>query len=281
MTEDPAGDLLAQVRAKYPDRFRTDANPPNIYWFFLNHSIKPFSSLEVRRAVNYAIDSRALQRVFGGLLQPTCNFLPPAYAGFGYRRIDPCPYGDPAGPGDVAKARRLVDASGHKGEQVTVWGFSSDPVPQATEYLRDVLTRIGFKAKTRIVEQKVYFATVGARHTKAQAGFAAYIQDFPHPADFLQPLLSTSALANDPTPNFQMHGNPDVDRALEQLGPQSDPAKVAGGWARADRSVIEHADVAVLGNQLSTTFFSTRMNAKSCSGVHLVYKHDWSMFCLK
>ena len=38
MTEDPTGDLLPQVKAKYSDRFRMDPNPPNTYWFFLNET---------------------------------------------------------------------------------------------------------------------------------------------------------------------------------------------------------------------------------------------------
>ena len=124
MTEDPTGDLLPQVKAKYASRFRMDPNPPNTYWFFLNESVPPFNSLEARQAVNYAIDSTALQRIFGGRLEPTCNFLPPAYASTGYKKLDPCPYGDPAKSptdADIAKAKALVEKSGTKGQTVTVW----------------------------------------------------------------------------------------------------------------------------------------------------------------
>ena len=129
MTEDPTGDLLPQVKAKYSNRFRMDPNPPNTYWFFLNESRKPFNNLKARQAVNYAIDSTALQRIFGGRLEPTCNFLPPSYAKIGYKKLDPCPYGDPAGPGDIEKAKQLVEESGMKGEPVTVWGNSKEPRP--------------------------------------------------------------------------------------------------------------------------------------------------------
>ncbi|HEX8159739.1 MAG TPA: ABC transporter substrate-binding protein, partial [Solirubrobacteraceae bacterium] len=182
MTEDPAGDLLPEVKAKYTNRrFRMDANPPNTYWFFMNHTTKPFDKKEVRQAVNYAIDSRALQRIFGGRLQPTCNFLPPSYARIGYKKIDPCPYGDPAGPPDLAKARELIDKSGYKGMSVTVWGNTKDPRPAIVEYLRDTLNQIGFKAKTKVLEQQIYFGTIGTEKTKAQIGFTDWYQDFPHP----------------------------------------------------------------------------------------------------
>jgi hypothetical protein len=37
----------------------------------------------------------------------------------------------------------------------------------------------------------------------------------------------------------------------------------------------------VYGNELATSFFSERMDFQNCSGVHPVYKNDWSLFCLK
>jgi peptide/nickel transport system substrate-binding protein len=281
MTEDPSGDDLPLVRAKYSSRFRMDPTPPNTYWFFMNETLKPFDKLEVRQAVNYALDSRALQRIFGGRLQPSCNFLPPAYQGTGYEKIDPCPYGDPNGAPNIAKARQLVEQSGYKGMGVTVWGNNKDPRPAIVDYYRDLLNQIGFKAKTKILDQQVYYGTIGLRKTRAQTGFTGWYQDFPHPADFFQPNLSKKALASSPTFNFQFRSNPVLDRGLDKLTPETNPATVASEWAKLDRAVIDDANVAVYGNELSTSFFSARMDFKNCSGVHPAYKNDWSLFCLR
>jgi peptide/nickel transport system substrate-binding protein len=281
MTEDPTGDLLPQVKAKHSDRFRMDPNPPNTYWFFLNETTPPFDKLEARQAVNYAIDSRALQRIFGGRLQPSCNFLPPGYAGDGYKKIDPCPYGDPAGPPDIAKAKQMVKDAGVAGQTVTVWGNNKDPRPQITEYLRSVMTAIGFKAKTKILDAQVYYGTVGLKKTKAQAGFTGWVSDFPHPVDFIEPNLSKKALGSEPTFNLQFKSDPVVDKALEELGPESDPSTVADKWAAVDKTIIDNAHGAVYGNELSTSFFSSRMDFEKCSGVSPIYKNDWSLFCLK
>jgi peptide/nickel transport system substrate-binding protein len=281
MTEDPSSDDLPLVKARYSSRFRMDPNPPNTYWFFMNETQKPFDRLEVRQAVNYAIDSRALQRVFGGRLRPTCNFLPPAYEGTGYEKIDPCPYGDPNGASNIAKARQLVQQSGYKGMSVAVWGNDAPPVPAVIDYYRDVLDRIGFKAKTKILDAQVYFGTIGLKKTHAQTGFVNWYQDFPHPADFFEPNLSKKALRSSPTFNVEFKSNPIVDKGLAKLTPETDPATVAAEWARLDRAVIEDANVAVYGNELSTSFFSERMDFQNCSGVHPVYQNDWSLFCLK
>ncbi|HUR84506.1 MAG TPA: ABC transporter substrate-binding protein [Solirubrobacteraceae bacterium] len=281
MTEDPVGDDLPLIKSKYSDRFSMAPNPPNTYWFFMNETRPPFDKLEARQAVNYALDSRALQRIFGGRLQPSCNFLPPAYEGTGYVKIDPCPYGDPAGPPDLAKARELVEQSGYKGMSVTVWGNSKDPRPAIADYQRDMLNQIGFKAKTKILDQQVYFGTVGLKKTDPQTGFTDWFQDFPHPGDFFEPNLSKKALASSPTFNFNFASNPKVDDGIAKLTPETDPATVAEEWAKLDREVIENADVAVYGNELSTVFYSDRMDVENCGGVHPVYKVDWALFCLK
>jgi peptide/nickel transport system substrate-binding protein len=279
MTEDPTGDLLREVRDKYGDRFRLDANPPNTYYFFLNSTTPPFDKLEARQAVNYAIDSRALQRIMGGRLEPTCNFLPPAMAG--YEETDPCPWGDPAGPGNVAKAKSLVQSAGLTGSKVTVWTDDKAPRPQVGDNLRDTLNAIGFDASVKVVNNEVYFETVGKASTKAQIGFTNWLQDFPHPYDFFGTQLA--AASRDFGTNLGFVNDPQLDAKSESLR-NSDPKAVASEWAALDRSVAgpEKAYVAVYGNEKASTFMSERMNFDECSGTpHLVYRNDWSQFCLK
>jgi hypothetical protein len=71
-----------------------------------------------------------------------------------------------------------------------------------------------------------------------------------------------------------------IDAGLKKLNPQ-DPAKVADQWAALDKRLIDNADIAVYGNELSTSFFSNRIDFQNCNGVSPVYKNDWSLFCLK
>jgi peptide/nickel transport system substrate-binding protein len=280
MTEDPT-DQLAEVKAKYSDRFREDPNPPNTYWFFMNHTTPPFDKPEVRQAVNYALDSKALQRVFNGRLQPTCNFLPALYAGMGYKKVDPCPWGDPNGKPNIAKAQQLVQKSGDKGMKVTVWANNKDPRPAIADYYRDMLNQIGFKASTKILDQQVYFGTVGTKKTKAQTGFTDWFQDFPHPNDFFEPNLSGAALSSSPVFNFEYAPTPTgIDATLKKLKAKK-PQDVADQWAALDKKLIDSGDIAVYGSELSTSFFSERMDFDNCSGVHPVYKNDWALFCLK
>jgi peptide/nickel transport system substrate-binding protein len=278
MTEDPAGDLLPLVRQRYPDRFREDPNPPNTYYFFLNVTIPPFDSQKAREAVNYAIDSRALVRVFGGRLEPTCNFLPPGVVG--YEELE-CKYGDPNGDPDLEKARELVRRSGYEGEEVTVWSVSGDPWEAIADYYRDVLEQIGFDARTKVLDQQVYFEQVGLRRTHAQTGFTSWLQDFPHPGDFFEPLLGADALDAEVTLNNGFVNDPHIEEMLDELRGE-DPEDVADEWAKLDDYVVnEKAYVAPYGNEKASSFFSERMDFENCAGVHPVWKNDWTAFCLK
>ena len=281
ITEDPVGDLLPQVESKYKDRFLIGPGYPNTYYFFMNVNIPPFNKLAARQAVNYAIDSRALQRIFGGRLHPTCNLLPPAMVG--YQPITPCPWGDPNGPGNIAKAQQLVKSAGLTGAPVTVWTNNKDPRPAIAAYLQSLLNQIGFKASIKTLNQTVFFSTIGNPKTKAQIGFDDWFQDFPHPGDFMGNLLTTEAAKSTPSFNNGFISDPHVDSQVNQLDAQ--PAQsVASGWAALDKYVNDpqHAYVAPYGNEEDTAFYSPRMNVAQCSGYpHLAHRVDWSLLCLK
>ncbi len=280
MTEDPTGNLLPQVRQKYKDRIREDSNPPNTYYFFLNVTQKPFDKLEARQAVNYAIDSNALVRVFGGRLEPGCTFLPPALVGF--KKYD-CPYGDPKKGPDLNKAKQLVQKSGTKGTTVTVWTNNKAPRDKIAAYYADVLSQIGYKAKIKTLDQQVYFDRVGTKSSKAQTGFTDWFQDFPNPADFFQPLLSGESLQSTPTSNQGFVNDATLNKKIKDL--TETPKKledVASQWGDLDQYVIkDKAYIVPYGYEKSTSFFSERMNFKDCAGVHPVWKNDWTQFCLK
>ena len=121
MVEEGRADLLLNVgpaapahRALLRTRFasRLHVNPllGTEFWF-LNVKAKPFDDVRVRRALNFAIDRDHVARLFAGTA--TCQLLPSQMPG--YRRY--CPYRR-----DLARARRLVAASGTRGMTVTVWG---------------------------------------------------------------------------------------------------------------------------------------------------------------
>ena len=277
MQDPPPSDLLPEVRTKYGDRYEEHVTV-STYYFFMNHRTPPFDKQEVREAVNYAIDSKALARLFGGRLEPSCNFLPSNMAG--YEKIDPCPWGDPNEPGDLQKARELIENAGVKGDSVTVYTNNDPTRPQIGQYYTDLLNKIGLKAKLKTLDGGVYFTTIGNQKERAQTGFANWFQDFPHPANFMF-LVNGKSIQPTNNQNFSNVDEPEITKAIEELKAETDLEKVSDRWADIDRMVVEGAHEAPYGSEKLSTFMSERMDFENCSRFHPVYQNDYSSFCLR
>ena len=278
MNDPPAPDQLRDIRAQYTDKRYKEFVTNSTYYYFLNHNVAPFDKPEARQAVNYAIDKRSIARLFGGLLEPGCNFLPPGMKG--YAKIDPCPWGAPTAAPDVAKAKALVQSSGTAGQSVTVFGNDEPESKSLAEYLADVLNDIGYKAKPRIVEGSVYFTTIGNAKTKPQVGFANWFQDFPHPGNFMF-LVDGKSIQPTNNQNFGNVNNPKVNAILDEANTNADIDAVADDYAEADKIVVSEADIAAYGHRKLTVFYSERMNFEDCTVWHPVYNLDFTNLCVR
>jgi peptide/nickel transport system substrate-binding protein len=278
MQDPPPADLLPEVRSKYDDRYE-EHTPINTYYFFMNVRTPPFDKEQVRRAVNLAVDSNALARLFGGRLQPSCNFLPEGLSG--HEQIDPCPFGDPAGEPDIEGARQLIEDAGVDGMEVTAYTNNDENRPEIGQYLTDMLNQIGLRAELEIIDGGVYFATIGNEKTAPQVGFLNWYQDFPHPGNFLF-LVDSASIQPTNNQNIGNVSDPELDKQIDivNAGPASDP-KVQEAAAEADRILIENSYVAPYGQEAVATFMSERMDFENCSMFHPVYQNDYSSFCLK
>lgn len=265
----PSGDQLARVRDATKGRYREYTTNATSY-FFLNTKVAPFDDVRVRQAVATAVDERALARLSGGLVEPDCNFLPPAVSG--YRKLDPCPWGDPTQAPDLAKAKKLVQASGAAGAKISVFGDDSPSYKAAAEYLADLLTQIGFDARPRIVSGEVYYQTIGNARTKAQAGVTGWSQDYPGAANFLQ-LVDGAAIQPRNNPNPGNVADPQIDAQLPKANALTDAAEAAPIYAAIDRRLVEQALVLPYGHARGTKITSPRI-AFDAAQYHPVYGLD-------
>jgi peptide/nickel transport system substrate-binding protein len=266
------GKRLHGIEQKHESRLRL-FTPPNLMYFFMNTRVPPFTSPKVRQAVNYAISRRWLQRLASGLSHTSENILPRGYPSFRkhalYRH-------------DLRKALRLVHASGywHWRKKVYVWNHDITADLPFTDYLVLVLKRLGFRAESKLVTAGSYWTTIGNEQTRAQIGFANWVQDYPHPLDWFR-LLDGRAITA--THNSSNYANFDVGWVNREIARLTQPTKltpqVQRSWAALDRRVMRLAPWAPFLNEKGTDFFSGRVDL-GCYVNNVLYEFDYASICV-
>jgi peptide/nickel transport system substrate-binding protein len=273
MIDPPIADRLPEVQGQYQDRFRFEESI-NTYYFWMDNQSPPFNDVRVRQAVNYAIDPEALNRIFGGRMNPTQQFLPPGMPG--YQEFEPL-YPGP----DLERAQQLLAEANPADRDITVWTNDEPDRKRVGEYYNDLLQQLGFNTQLRIISGDVYFTTIGNEKTpELDTGFGNWFQDFPHPDDFYRPLLSTDGILPTNSNNWGKVSVPENDAKIDELvQSQLTDEGIEEGYAELDRAYMEQAVIAPYGNERFTTFVSDRIDFDTVYH-HLLFNEDYSSFAL-
>ena len=266
-------DRLPEAQSKYKEQLRIYTNA-NTYYYAINNRIPPFNNIQARKAAQMAIDPQAIiSGIYGGLGRPTENFLPPGYPQ--YKKIDAWSF-------DLAKAKQLVQQSGTAGQTVDVYGPNEDPSKSTTEYLANQLTKIGYKTKLHLLEHSVYFQTIGAQKTRAQAMFTDWYQDYPHPLDWFDVLLNGDRITETHNNNPGNVNVPSVNKEIDALKKISEiTPEVNARWAKVDKDLMAtYATTIPYMNRSQTDFFGTKMDM-SCYVFGVVTFWDFGLSCQK
>jgi peptide/nickel transport system substrate-binding protein len=271
MIDPPPADQLAEVQQKYGgSRFRVEPTV-STYYLWMSTTEPPFDDLKVRQAVNYAIDPAAIRRLYGGLLTPSQQVLPPQMQG--YQKLDLYPY-------DMDKAKQLIQQANPSDTDITVWTDDEEPSDKVGAYYQDVLKDLGFNAKLKIINATVYYTTIGNERTPdLDTGFASWLEDYPHPNDFLDTLLNGDNISATNNQDLGYFNDPKINKQIEKLGREQLTQDVAGQYADLDRQVMEQAPWAPYGNRNLTTFVSDRINFDQVY-FHPLFNQDYTSFAL-
>ncbi|HYS33127.1 MAG TPA: BTAD domain-containing putative transcriptional regulator [Streptosporangiaceae bacterium] len=220
----------------------------------LNTRVYPFTVRAARQAVNYAIDRSRLAAMIGDPLttQPTCQILPPDLPGY-----QPyCPYTLDPGPGgvwtapDLARAERLVAASGTRGAKVTIVAGpfgTAIPLRATGSYLVSLLDRLGYRASLRVISDgSAYNGAVFDSRRRTQVSWFSWYTDYPAPSNMIGPTLTCrSFVPARPAVNLNSAEfcDPVIDTQVSQaLNLQSRAPNAAEAlWARIDREIVDDA----------------------------------------
>lgn len=272
MKNPPPPERYAEVRKRYEgSQFREDPMI-GVYYFWMNTQEPPFDDVRVRRAVNYAVDPEALERIYAGTLDRSQQVLPPHMPG--YRRFQLYPY-------DLERAKRLVERADPAERKVTVWTLDLPPTAEAGEYYEQVLSKLGFDVDLKVVGAANYFTLIGNSETpNLDTGFGNWLLDYPHPDDFFRPQLSGESIIANGNSNWSHFDDPAINRRIKQLarhqlGPQQERE-----YAALDREVMKQAPWAPFGTLTLGTFVADSIDLDKLV-VNPIYAQDLTSFEFK
>jgi peptide/nickel transport system substrate-binding protein len=252
MGNPPPADRYAAVKNEFEgSQFRVEETA-STYFFWMNTTQAPFDDPQVRQAVNYGVNSEALERIYAGQLAGGQQILPPGMPG--YEELD-------LYPTDVAKAKQMIREANPADTRVTVWTDTESPNNEAGEYFEGVLDEIGFDATLKIVNADNYFTVIGNESTTdLDVGWANWFQDYPHPNTFFDPMFSEAAIAPTNSTNLARFADPAISARIEQLAAKPLDPEIEAAYADLDRAIMEAAPWAPYGTATLPTFVSSAID---------------------
>jgi peptide/nickel transport system substrate-binding protein len=272
MKNPPPVDRYPEVKRRFEGTQFREEPTISTYYFWMNTQEPPFDDVRVRRAVNYAIDPAALERIYAGTLKRTQQVLPSQMPG--YRQFELYPH-------DLARAKRLVERADPDDRDVTIWTNNLTPNDEAGEYYQQVLEEIGLDANLKTIDAANYFTVIGNASTPdLDTGWANWFLDFPHPSDYFAPQLSSESIAPVGNTNWARFGDLRLDAKIAELERQQLGPRQEAEYAALDREVMEQAPWAPFGTLTLGTFVADSVNLDELV-VSPIYGQDLTSFELE
>ncbi|XAO71646.1 MAG: ABC transporter substrate-binding protein [Acetobacteraceae bacterium] len=186
------------------------------YYLVLNVREPPFTSIQVRQALNEAIDRRAVAILYGGeaVATPLCDLIP---------------YGMQKGPSDCAaradhrpdltKARQRIRETPFAGMAVTLVVRNNAVDTNIGLYVRDLLEKLGFKASIRTLAPASLSSYIGNSDHHVAIALTTWYADYLSPSVFLYDLLGCENIH--PGLDISTNASGYCDSALERLMKQA------------------------------------------------------------
>jgi ABC-type transport system substrate-binding protein len=182
----------------------------NTTYIAINTSVEPFDQLEVRQALNHAIDKQRIVQLLNGRATVASQILPPLMPGH-----------DPTYTGyafDPERARQLLAEAGLEGGfETSIECIAVDPQPRLCESFQQDLANVGITlAINTLAAPNVIDDAGNGRTPLTWSGGLAWTQDYPDPDDFYSPILG--CVSNVPGGwNWSRYCNEELDAQFQEL----------------------------------------------------------------
>jgi ABC-type transport system substrate-binding protein len=220
----------------------------------LNVTTPPLDNLEVRKAINMAINKDRIIQIINGRAVPANQPLPPSMPGYtadhkGYE-YNP----------EAAK-KMLADAGFPDGFDTELFANNTDPNPRIAQAIQQDLAAIGVKAAIQSLASASVIEAGGAGTAPmVWSGGMGWIADFPDPSNFYGPILGCSGAVEGGW-NWSKFCDAAIDAEATAADSMIDPAapERLKMWSDVYVKVMEQAPWVPVFNEQRYTMKSARM----------------------
>ena len=226
----PAAQLPKTTAANVKDRVLSD--PTQYVWYYSinNQRIK---DLNVRKALNYALDKDAVLKAIGGTPAgtPATTLLSPTVAGF--EKYDA--FNAPA-TGDPAKVKEML---GGTTPPPLVLAYSNTP-PRAAqaEAARKSLEAAGFKVTTKPIEVTNYYTEIGKKDNPYDLYMYGWGSDWPDAGTVIPPLWDGRLITPTGNNNTSYFNDESVNKEIDRINTLPDAGERAKAWGALDKKIM-------------------------------------------
>ena len=240
----------------------------------INVNTPPLDKVEVRKAINMAINKARIVQIINGRALVANQPLPPSMPGYTK---------DYAGiPYDVDGAKKLLaDAGLADGFTTELYVYNVDPNPRIAQAIQQDLKAIGITAEIKALAQANVIEAGGAGTAPlVWSGGMGWIADFPDPSNFYGPILGCAG-AGDGGWNWAKYCNEALDKDAVAADSMIDPAKAADrekAWSDIYMKVMDDAPWVPVFNEQRFTMKSDRIGGPDAifvDPVHVPVNYDY------
>jgi ABC-type oligopeptide transport system substrate-binding subunit len=230
------------------------------------------NNVNLRRAINYAIDRKAMLSQSGFLAgKRTDQILPPGLAGFRDASLYPI-----KGP-DLATAKKY--ANGHtKDGKVVVYTCNSGSCPLRAQILQFNLQQIGLDVEVKQFTRAVQIQKEGTRGEPFDIADEGWIADYADPYDFINVLLDGRNIQASNNNNYSYFNDPKYNQKMTAASLLSG-AKRNSTYGALDIDLMQNAiPWAPRANSNDRIFVSGNFG---CFTYNNIYGNDLAASCVK
>jgi peptide/nickel transport system substrate-binding protein len=252
MFEVPAGEYGRMMSDPFWRQQIGVDDPLSVDYVWMNVRVKPFNDPRVRQAVAWALDRRAVLKVWSGKGVVAGEFCPLGMPGARPLHRYPAP--------DRARARQLLREAGYpNGFSTKLFGFTAEPYPREMSVLQQQLAEVGIRAELELSEAASYWGFAGDTVNRVPCGLFAWYADYVDPSNFFDVLLNGERITPIHNNNLGVFDDPSVNAAITRAMATVDDSLRAARWRAIDERIMDLVPVVPMIHPYESRLYSPRV----------------------